>query len=35
MENRAGWHHKLPSKEQLEQAFAELDKQMEEIENGR
>jgi transketolase len=35
MENRAGWHHKLPSKEQLEQAFAELDKQMEDIENGR
>jgi transketolase len=34
MENRAGWHHKLPSKEQLEQAFAELDKQMEDIENG-
>lgn len=33
MENRAGWHHKLPSKEQLEQAFAELDKQMEDIEN--
>ena len=31
MENRAGWHHKLPSKEQLEQAFAELDKQMEDI----
>lgn len=35
MENRAGWHHKLPSKEQLEQAFAELDKQMEDIENER
>jgi transketolase len=35
MENRAGWHHKLPSKEQIEQAFAELDKQMEDIENGR
>jgi len=35
MENRAGWHHKLPSKEQLEQAFTELDKQMEDIENGR
>jgi hypothetical protein len=35
MENRAGWHHKLPSKEELEQAFAELDKQMEDIENGR
>ena len=35
MENRAGWHHKLPSKEQLQQAFAELDKQMEDIENGR
>jgi transketolase len=35
MENQAGWHHKVPSKEQLEQAFAELDKQMEDIENGR
>lgn len=35
MENRAGWHHKLPSQEQLEQAFAELDKQMEDIENDR
>lgn len=34
MENRAGWHHKTPTKEQLEQAFAELDKRMEEIENG-
>lgn len=33
MENRAGWHHKLPSKEQIELAFAELDKQMEEIKN--
>ena len=31
MENRAGWHHKLPSKEQIELAFAELDKQMKEI----
>jgi len=27
MENRAGWHHKVPTKEQLEQAFSELDKQ--------
>jgi transketolase len=35
MENRAGWHHKLPTKEQLELAYAELEKQMEEIENGR
>jgi transketolase len=35
MENRADWHHKLPSKEQIVQAFAELDKQMEEIENDR
>lgn len=33
MEDSAGWHHKLPSKEQLEQAFSELDKQMKEIEN--
>lgn len=35
MENQAGWHHKVPTKEQLEQAFAEFDKQMEDIENGR
>lgn len=35
MENLASWHHKVPTKEQLEQAFAELDKQMEEIENDR
>jgi len=35
MENRADWHHKVPTKEQLEQAFAELDKRMEDIENGR
>jgi transketolase len=35
MENIAGWHHKVPTKEQLEQAFSELDKQMEETENGR
>lgn len=34
MEDRANWHHKVPTKEQLEQAFAELDKQMEEIDNG-
>lgn len=34
MENRADWHHKVPTKEQLEQAFEELDKQMEDIENG-
>jgi len=35
MENQAGWHHKVPAKEQLEQAFAEFDKQMEDIENDR
>lgn len=35
MENNPGWHHKLPSQEQIELAYAELDKQMEEIENGR
>lgn len=34
MEDRANWHHKVPTKEQLEQAFAELDKRMEEIENA-
>jgi transketolase len=35
MENNVGWHHKVPTKEQLEQAFSELDKQMEDIENDR
>jgi transketolase len=35
MENQAGWHHKLPSKDQIEQAFAELNKQMEKIENDK
>ncbi|MHC1702947.1 MAG: transketolase [Tenuifilaceae bacterium] len=35
MENRASWHHKTPTAEQLEQAFSELDKQMEELENDR
>jgi len=35
MEDRANWHHKVPTKEQLEQAYAELEKRMEEIENGR
>jgi transketolase len=35
MENRAEWHHKVPTREQLEQAFAELDKRIEDIENGR
>ncbi len=34
MEDRAGWHHKVPAKEQVEQAFEELNKRMEEIENG-
>jgi transketolase len=34
MEDRAVWHHKVPTKEQVEQAFAELDKRMEEIEHA-
>lgn len=33
MEDIAVWHHKVPNKEQLEIAFAELNKKMEEIEN--
>jgi len=35
IENRAGWHHKVPTKEQIGQAFEELDKQMEDLENDR
>jgi transketolase len=34
MEDRANWHHKVPTDEQVEQAFEELNKRMEEIENG-
>lgn len=34
-EGQAGWHHKVPSDEQLAQALAELDQQMEELENGQ
>lgn len=34
MEDRANWHHKVPTNEQVELANVELDKQMEEIENG-
>jgi transketolase len=34
MENKIAWHHKVPTKEQLELAFAELDQRMEEIENA-
>lgn len=33
MEDIAVWHHKVPNKEQLEIAFAELNQKMEEIEN--
>ena len=33
MENKAAWHHKVPNKEQLEIAFAELNQRLEEIEN--
>lgn len=35
MEGRADWHHKVPNKEQIELAIAELDKQMEDLENGQ
>jgi transketolase len=34
MEDRANWHHKVPTSEQVKQAFEELNKSMEEIENG-
>jgi transketolase len=34
MEGQIAWHHKTPTKEQLELAFAELNKKMEEIVNG-
>jgi transketolase len=33
MEDRANWHHKVPTNEQVEQAYAELDKLMEELKN--
>lgn len=32
-ENQAGWHHKVPTIEELERAFSELDKQLEVLEN--
>lgn len=32
-ENQAGWHHKVPTVEELETAFSELDKQLEVLEN--
>jgi transketolase len=35
MEDRPDWHHKAPTSEQVKQAFAELDKQMREIEYAR
>jgi transketolase len=34
MEDKAVWHHKTPTNEQLEIAFKELDQRMEEIING-
>jgi transketolase len=34
MENQAKWHHKVPTNEQVEQAFEELNKRMEEIDNA-
>lgn len=34
MEDKPEWHHKVPSKEQLELAYAELNQKMEEITNG-
>ena len=30
-ENKANWHHKVPTPEELEQALAELDQQLEEL----
>lgn len=32
-ENQAGWHHKVPTIEELKTAFSELDKQLEVLEN--
>jgi len=34
MEDKVAWHHKVPSREQMELAFNELDQRMEEIENA-
>jgi transketolase len=34
MENRADWHHRVPTSEQFVQAVEELNKRVEEIENG-
>jgi transketolase len=34
IENKAAWHHKIPSEEQLKEAINELNKKKEEIENG-
>jgi transketolase len=31
MENKAAWHHKTPTKEELDQAMLELDRAAEEI----
>jgi len=31
IENQAGWHHKVPTPEQLEEALKELDLQMENL----
>lgn len=34
MEDKAVWHHKTPTEEQMQIAFSELDKKMEELSNG-
>lgn len=35
MENKAAWHHKVPSVEQMKEAMEELDKKKEEISHGK
>jgi transketolase len=35
IENKAAWHHKVPTKEQLQEAIVELNKKKEEIQHGR
>ena len=34
-ENQAQWHHKVPTAEELAQAIAELDQQMEVLTHGK
>lgn len=35
IENKANWHHKVPTEEQLKMAFEELDKKMEDLNHDR